>query len=154
MNGKSPTKMESSLILRAAGHFLLPLLVLFSLFLLLRGHNEPGGGFIAGLVAASAFALYTFSMGLKSARKTLRADPRDLMGAGLTLALLSGVPAMLQGQPFLTALWWPLTLPLLGEVKLSTVLAFDIGVYLVVIGSVLTIVLNLAEAEENAEWKS
>lgn len=141
-------KMMSSVILRSAGHFLLPLLIIFSLFLLLRGHNEPGGGFIAGLVAAAAIALYLFSMDIHAARKLLYLDPRDLIGAGLTLAVLSGIPAVLSGQAFFTSLWWPLSVPLLGEVKLSTPLLFDIGVYLVVIGSVLTIVLNLAEAEE------
>ena len=142
-------KIESSNILRAVGHFLLPLLIIFSLFLLLRGHNEPGGGFIAGLVASAAIALYMFSMDIHTARKTLYVDPRDLIGAGLTIAVLSGIPAVLQGKAFFTSLWWPVTLPLLGDVKLSTPLVFDIGVYLVVVGSVLTIVLNLAEAEEN-----
>ena len=142
-------KIESSLILRAAGHFLLPLLIIFSLFLLLRGHNEPGGGFIAGLVAAAAIALYMFSMDIQTARKILYVDPRDLIGGGLTLAVLSGIPAVLQGKAFFTSLWWPVNLPLLGEVKLSTPLFFDIGVYMVVVGSVLTIVLNLAEAEDH-----
>ncbi len=138
-----------SLILRTAGHFLLPLLILFSLWLLLRGHNEPGGGFIGGLVAAAAIALYLFTMDLQAARKALWVDPRNLIGIGLTLAVLSAIPgAVLHGQPFFTSQWWPMTLPLLGEVKLSTPLIFDIGVYLVVIGSVLTIVLFLAEAEE------
>ncbi|MBW6477565.1 MAG: Na(+)/H(+) antiporter subunit B, partial [Chromatiales bacterium] len=95
-------KIESSLILRAAGHFLLPLLIIFSLFLLLRGHNEPGGGFIAGLVAAAAVALYMFSMDIQTARKILYVDPRDLIGGGLTLAVLSGFPAVLQGQALFT----------------------------------------------------
>ncbi len=143
-------KIESSIILRAAGHFLLPLLIIFSIFLLLRGHNEPGGGFIAGLVAAAAIALYLFSMDIQAARKALYVDPRDLIGGGLVLAVLSGIPAALQGKAFFTSLWWPVELPLLGEVKFSTPLIFDIGVYLVVIGSVLTIVLNLAEAEEKS----
>jgi multicomponent Na+:H+ antiporter subunit B len=140
--------MASSLILRSAGHFLLPLLLIFSLFLLLRGHNEPGGGFIAGLVAAAAISLYLFSMDIHAARKVLWLDPRDLIGGGLSLAVLSGVPAIFQGKAFFTSLWWPLELPLLGTIKLSTPLIFDIGVYLVVVGVVLTIVLNLAEAEE------
>ena len=141
-------RMASSLILRSAGHFLLPLLLIFSLFLLLRGHNEPGGGFIAGLVAAAAISLYLFSMDIHAARKALWLDPRDLIGGGLMLAVLSGVPGIFQGKAFFSSLWWPLELPLLGTIKLSTPLFFDIGVYLVVVGVVLTIVLNLAEAEE------
>jgi multicomponent Na+:H+ antiporter subunit B len=137
-----------SLILRTAGHFLLPLLLLFSLFLLFRGHNEPGGGFIAGLVAAAAVVLYLFSMDIASARQVLRVDPRSLLGSGMSLAVLSGVPGVFRGQPFFTAQWWEVMLPGLGTVKLSSVLLFDIGVYLVVIGAVLTIMLTLAEAED------
>jgi multicomponent Na+:H+ antiporter subunit B len=137
-----------SLILRTAGHFLLPLLLLFSLFLLFRGHNEPGGGFIAGLVAAAAVVLYLFSMDIASARQVLRVDPRSLLGSGMSLAVLSGVPGVFRGQPFFTAQWWEVTLPGIGMVKLSSVLLFDIGVYLVVIGAVLTIMLTLAEAED------
>lgn len=137
-----------SLILRTAGHFLLPLLLLFSLFLLFRGHNEPGGGFIAGLVAAAAVVLYLFSMDIDAARRVLRVDPRSLLGSGMLLAVLSGVPGIFRGQPFFTAQWWEITLPGLGMVKLSSVLLFDIGVYLVVIGAVLTIMLTLAEAED------
>ena len=137
-----------SLILRTAGHFLLPLLLLFSLFLLFRGHNEPGGGFIAGLVTAAAIVLYLFSMDIASARKVLRVDPRSLLGGGMTLAVLSGVPGVFRGQPFFTAQWWEVTGPGIGMVKLSTVLLFDIGVYRVVVGAVLTIMLTLAEAED------
>jgi multicomponent Na+:H+ antiporter subunit B len=137
-----------SLILRTAGHFLLPLLLLFSLFLLFRGHNEPGGGFIAGLVTAAAVVLYLFSMDIASARKVLRVDPRSLLGGGMSLAVLSGVPGVFRGQPFFTAQWWEVTVPGIGMVKLSTVLLFDIGVYLVVVGAVLTIMLTLAEAED------
>ncbi|AKJ94670.1 MULTISPECIES: Na+/H+ antiporter subunit B [Thioalkalivibrio] len=137
-----------SLILRTAGHFLLPLLLLFSVFLLLRGHDEPGGGFIGGLVAAAAILLYLFSMDTESARKVLRVDPRDLLGAGMVLAVISAIPGVFRGQAFFTAQWWEFTAPIFGEMKLSTVLIFDIGVYLVVIGSVLTIMLNLAEAED------
>ncbi len=137
-----------SLILRTAGHFLLPLLMLFSLFLLLRGHDEPGGGFIAGLVAAAAIVLYLFTMDVASARSVLRVDPRDLIGAGMLVAVLSGVPGAFRGQAFFTAQWWEPMVPGIGAVKISTVLFFDIGVYLVVVGAVLTIMLTLAEAED------
>lgn len=136
-----------SLILRTTGYFLLPLLILFSLFLLLRGHNEPGGGFIAGLVASSAVALHLFFTDIQAARTLLWVHPRDLIGWGLVLALLSGVPGVFEGKPFFTSQWFELNLPLLGEMKVGTPLLFDFGVYAVVIGSVLTILLTLAEAE-------
>lgn len=137
-----------SLILRTTGYFLLPLLLLFSIFLLLRGHNAPGGGFIAGLVAAVAVALHLFFTNVQAARRLIGADPRDLIGAGLLVAIASGLPGLAQGRPFQAALWGSVELPVLGVVKLGTPLLFDLGVYLVVIGAVLTLVLTLAEAED------
>lgn len=139
---------KPSLILRTTGFFLMPLLFLFSIFLLLRGHNESGGGFIAGLVAAAAVALHVFFAGIEKARQLLGMDPRDLMGAGLLMALASGLIAVFQQREVFTALWGKVSLPIFGEVKLGTPLLFDLGVYLVVIGAVLAILLALAEAEE------
>ena len=135
-----------SLILRSAARLLLPLLLLFSIFLLLRGHNEPGGGFSAGLVAAAAFALLTIATDVPTTRRTLRMSPRIFIGAGLLVATASGAVGLIGGGAFLTGLWAELPLP--GGVKLAvgTPLLFDVGVYLVVIGVVLTIVLSLMEA--------
>ncbi|PSJ45151.1 Na(+)/H(+) antiporter subunit B [Zobellella endophytica] len=142
-------RSDSSLILQTATRFLVPLLLLFSVFLLLRGHNEPGGGFIAGLVASSAFALHLFAFDASSAKKLMGVETQLLMGAGLLLALASGAVGMvLHGQPFLSSQWWTLSVPGIGELKLSTPLFFDIGVYLVVIGVVSTIMLSLAKVEE------
>lgn len=138
-----------SLILRTTASFLLPLLLVFSVFLLLRGHNLPGGGFIGGLVASSAFVVYLFAFDSGSARELLRVDPRTLVGVGLMAAGLSGVPAVFLGQAFFTGQWLMLDLPVIGELKLSTPLVFDIGVYLVVLGSVMAIVISLAEAGDH-----
>lgn len=140
--------MSYSLILQTASRFLLPLLLLLSLFLLIRGHNEPGGGFIAGLVASAAIALDLFSHGIQSARRVLGADPRTVLGVGLALALASGAFGAFAGDAFFTSEWWTLSLPVLGEVKLGSPFLFDIGVYLVVIGASLTMVLSLAQEEE------
>jgi len=137
-----------SLILRTATRLLLPLLLLFSLFMLLRGHDEPGGGFIAGLLAAAAFALYLFAYDAARTRVVMIMDARMMLGLGLLIATLSGIPAIFLDLPFFTALWLPIEVPGLGEIKLSTPLVFDIGVFMVVLGSVMTIVLALAEAEE------
>lgn len=141
-------QQSESLILRTATRFLLPLQLLFSLFLLFRGHDEPGGGFIAGLVAAGGIALYLFAFSVEDTREMIRFSPYDIFGLGLLAAALSGVPALFMGHPFLTALWWKPEFPFFGEVKLSTPLIFDIGVYLTVIGAVLAVVLALAEAED------
>lgn len=135
----------NSLILRTASRFLMTLLLVFSLFLLMRGHNEPGGGFVGGLVAASAFSLYTLAYGADMARRLLRIEPRQLIGVGLFTAALSGVPALLLGQPFLTGQWGEIHVPGFHTLPIGTPLLFDVGVYLVVLGVTLMIILSLAE---------
>ncbi len=133
------------LILPTATAYLMPVLLLFSLFLLLRGHNEPGGGFAGGLVAASAFVLLSIASGVKAARRALHVDPRSLIGGGLLVMILSGFVAPLAyGEPYLTAHWWPLPLGRY-EVALGTPLLFDIGVYLAVAGTILLITFSLEE---------
>lgn len=135
----------SSLILRTASSGLIALLLLFSIFLLLRGHHEPGGGFIGGLVAASAFALCALAFDVPSARRVLGINPQTLIGIGLSLALLSGVIGLAMGNPFLTHWIDDVEVPVIGHLELSTVLIFDTGVFLVVIGITMLIVLTLAE---------
>jgi multicomponent Na+:H+ antiporter subunit A len=129
----------ASPIFRTAARLLMPLLLLFAVFLLLRGHNEPGGGFVGGLVAAAAFALYAIAFGVRRARHALLVRPLTLLGSGLLIALASGLPAVLRGQPFLTAYW------MAGPVALGTPVLFDMGVFLVVAGVVLMMIFNLAE---------
>lgn len=135
----------NSLILRTAIRYMMPLLLLFSLFILIRGHNEPGGGFTGGLVAASAFALYALGADVAVVRSALRVDPHVMVGAGLALALASGILAPLAGRPFLTSAWIKWSTALFGDVEIGTPLVFDIGVYLVVLGVTMLIVLSLAE---------
>jgi multicomponent Na+:H+ antiporter subunit B len=134
----------SSLILRTATRVLMPLLLLFALFLLLRGHNEPGGGFVGGLVVAAAFVLYAISAGVPASRRALLIEPSTLLSVGLLVALASAVPALLAGRPFMSAVWTEFgTGP--AAWTIGTPLVFDIGVFLAVIGVVLTIVFTLAE---------
>lgn len=135
----------TSLILATAARYLFPLMLLFSVFLLLRGHNLPGGGFIAGLIAASAFALYWIAHGLDAVRKLLRADPQVLVGVGLLLALVSGLPSLVFGEAYLTARWTAVAILDNGEFHIGTPLVFDLGVYLLVTGVLLLIVFTLAE---------
>lgn len=126
----------NSLILRTAGRLLLPLSLMFSLYLLWRGHNEPGGGFVGGLVAAAGFAVYGLPRGRAALLAALRWPPITIAGVGLVLALLSGVPALLDARPFLTHQWvfWD------NGFALGTTLLFDVGVYLAVLGSVIAFV--------------
>ncbi|GHE20714.1 Na+/H+ antiporter subunit B [Halomonas urumqiensis] len=138
---------SGTIILNTAARLMMPLQLLFSVFLLLRGHDEPGGGFIAGLVAAGAFTLYLFAFGVSATKQVLRmVDPRDLIGVGLLLGMVSVFPAWFMGQAFLTAQWW--TIPII-DFKASTVLIFDIGVYLAVLGSVLAMVMTLMEVDKD-----
>lgn len=132
-----------SLILSTATRYLLPLLLLFSIFLLLRGHYEPGGGFVGGLVAAAAFALNAIAFGVPHTRDVLRLDPRILIGIGVLVAAVSGMFAWFFDDPYFTAVWLKQPWPLLG--KVGTPLLFDIGVYFVVLGVVLKIIFVLAE---------
>ncbi len=134
-----------SVVLRTATRYLLPLLLLFSVFVLLRGHNEPGGGFVGGLVAATAFSLYAIAYGVAPTRQLLHVSPRRLIGIGLVFAIASGLIGLAWGHPFMTARWDTREIPVIG--KLGTPLLFDLGVYFVVIGVMLTIIFALVEAE-------
>jgi multicomponent Na+:H+ antiporter subunit B len=134
----------STLIFRTIAPGLTSLMLLFSVFVLLRGHNEPGGGFIGGLIAVAAVAIYGIAFGAPAARRALRFDPLAISGAGLLLAAASGLASLAVGVPFLTGLWTRLSV-LGSELDLSTVMAFDIGVYLVVLGSLSSVALALED---------
>ena len=135
----------TSLILSTASRLLLPLFLLFSIFILLRGHNEPGGGFVGGLIAAAAFALHAIAYDVEKTRTLLAIDTRSLIVMGLLLAMSSGMISLFIGEPFFTGQWVKLSFWPIGELDLGTPLFFDIGVYLTVIGVTLTIILSLAE---------
>lgn len=135
-----------TIIFRTVAPNLTSLMVLFSIFVLLRGHNEPGGGFIGGLIAASAFAIYGIACGVSPVRRALWFHPMAIAGFGLLLATLSGVLSLFQDVPFLTGLW--AEPHLFGvPVTVSTPMVFDIGVYLVVVGSITSIALALEERD-------
>ncbi len=133
-----------TLIFRTVAPFLSSLMILFSVFVLLRGHNEPGGGFIGGLIAASAFAIYGIACGVSPVRRALYFHPMTLAGLGLLMSSAAGLLSIFAGVPFMTGLW--VDVPLFGDtVALSTVLVFDIGVYFVVVGSITSMLLALEE---------
>jgi len=137
----------NSVILIAGARLLAVVLMVFSVYMLLRGHNAPGGGFIGGLIAATGFAVYAIACGTADARKALRFDPASIAGAGLGIALFAGVMAIFWGDNFFTGQW--LFIGATDDDKglpLSSVLIFDVGVYLVVLGAVLSITFSLEEA--------
>ena len=135
----------TSSILQTATRLLMPLLLLFAVFLLLRGHNQPGGGFVGGLVVAASFVLYSIAFSVDAARRALLVRPSTLLGIGLLVALVSGLPAVAAGHAFMTALWTTVAAGSMA-IAVGTPLVFDVGVFLAVIGVVLTIVFTLAEA--------
>jgi multicomponent Na+:H+ antiporter subunit B len=137
-----------ALIAEVLVRWLYPLLLLASLWVLLRGHNAPGGGFIGGLMAVAASAAYALTFDAARALRRLPLAPAPLAALGVMVALASGLPALLAGRPFLTHLWF--TLPLgVTELPLSTVMLFDLGVYLAVWGALggycLALIASLEE---------
>ncbi|EKV29562.1 Na(+) H(+) antiporter subunit B [Caenispirillum salinarum AK4] len=130
----------STLILRTMGRLLAAVLILFSLYMLLRGHNDPGGGFIGGLICALGIVIGSLGEGSRRARRALRIAPRLIAAAGLAVALIAGFSAALAGKPFLTGLWMTV-----GGSHVGTPILFDVGVYLVVIGATLALLLALEE---------
>lgn len=134
----------NTIIFRTVAPFITALMLIYSIFVLLRGHNEPGGGFIGGLIAASAIAIFGISNGVAPVRRAIRFDPMSYAGLGLFLGALAGIPSYFSGVPFLTGLWiYPVLFE--QEIALSTPLIFDIGVFLVVFGSLSSIALTLEE---------
>jgi multicomponent Na+:H+ antiporter subunit B len=136
----------SSILFRSVARLLVALMLLLSLFLLGRGHNAPGGGFIGGLVAAAAFLLHLLAAGPVEARRALRIPPAAVAATGLLVALLAGLLAAAAGGPFFAGLWWIGDAGAGGKgLALGTPLLFDLGVYLVVLGTVVAAVLALEE---------
>lgn len=131
-----------SAILQTATRYLLPILLLFSVFLLLRGHYHPGGGFVGGLVASIAFVLHSFANGTENTMKILRYKPLSLLPIGLAISTAAVTLPLLLDLPPMTGLWFEEPIPVIGMIGSS--LFFDLGVYLVVIGVVLTILFTIA----------
>lgn len=133
-------------VLAHTGRLLFPWLLLLSLILLYRGHNLPGGGFIGGLLGATAFIFLGLGENMEDAQRKLRVSPVTLIGLGLVTALFSGLPQLFLGDGLLTGKWLPdFYLPVLGKVHLGTPLLFDVGVYLAVVGFVLHTTFSLAQ---------
>lgn len=137
-----------TVIFRSIAPYLTSLMVLFSIFVLLRGHNEPGGGFIGGLIAASALAIYGIACGVAPVRRAIYFHPMAIAAFGLFMAAMAGVLSVFSGVPYMSGLWiYP---HLFGvEIALSSVLVFDVGVYLVVVGAISSIALALEERDRD-----
>ncbi|KTD13226.1 Na+/H+ antiporter subunit B [Legionella jamestowniensis] len=131
--------MMNSLILKTAANFLLLITLCFSVWVLFRGHNSPGGGFIGGLLSASGFSLYLLAHGSTALRKLVKINFKLLLSCGLLFSLCSGLISVLQKKVFLTGVWIEI-----DSFKLGSPILFDVGIYLIVLSSVLIIVQSLA----------
>jgi multicomponent K+:H+ antiporter subunit A len=126
------------------GRLLLPVAGVVSIFFLLRGHNAPGGGFVGGLVMSTAFIVQYMVSGTVWVESRMRIHPQYWIAAGLLSAAVAGMGAWLAGKSFLTSLAWHAEIPVLGELHLSSVLLFDVGVYLLVVGATTLMLIALA----------
>ena len=137
--------MMPSLILRTATRLLVGLILTFAVFLLLRGHNAPGGGFSGALVAGTGFALFAIVAGPAVVRRAIRVAPLNIAMSGLGLAVASGLVGALSGRPFLTGIWWIWQAGRPHELAIGTPLFFDVGVFFAVLGTILALILALEE---------
>lgn len=139
--------MAPSLILSCATRAVLGTVVAFSLFLLFAGHNDPGGGFIGGLVAGAALVLVYAGDGAGQVERLLPVRPETLLGLGLVLAVATAAAGVLAGGQVLESGYVAVHLPLFDKVKLASPLVFDAGVYLVVVGVVGMLLTTLGARE-------
>ncbi len=153
-------KTGDSYIFRAVGSFLFFVINVFAVYLLLRGHNLPGGGFIGGLGSALSLIMLSLALGVERTQRILRVDPVRLAAAGLLLALVTALLPVFVGEPMLRHFHGEFSnLPLLGTLKVGTPLLFDIGIFFVVVGATAKMIFVLARSSSGltsldiSEWR-
>lgn len=134
----------NNLILRSTTSLIVFVLLGFAIYLLFAGHNSPGGGFVGGLTTSAAILLMFMSFGEKSVRRFLPINFITLVPLGLLIATVTGLGAALFNVPFLTHAMYSIYIPFFGFIEIGTALFFDIGVYLTVLGTTMTIILTIA----------
>jgi multicomponent K+:H+ antiporter subunit A len=139
------------LMLVVVTRVLLPLALTVGIFIFLRGHNQPGGGFIAGLVIAIALLMQAMASGYQWTAERLRLNAHTMLGLGVLTAGATGLGSILFGRPFLTSTYTYLHVPLIGEVEIASAIAFDVGVFFTVVGTVLLSLAQIARVEARAE---
>ena len=139
------------LILVVATRVLLPLSLTVGVYIFLRGHNQPGGGFIAGLVVAIALIMQYIASGYVWAADRARVDAQAMIGAGVGIAGLTGIASWVFGYPFLTSTFGYMRLPIVGEFEIASAMAFDLGVLLTVVGVMLLSLAQLSRVSQRAD---
>jgi multicomponent Na+:H+ antiporter subunit B len=143
--------VTNSIFFKFVARVMAPVLILFSVFLLLRGHNAPGGGFVGGLVAAGSIVLMTLAYGPDEMRKRLRIDFLRAMFYGILLAAGAGLFGLVFGDSFQQVFFWSPFIRGVGRLEISTPMIFDIGVYIVVVGVTSSIVMAMADEGERED---
>lgn len=146
-----PIRLAHAPLFKSLLPILFPLTALFAVYLLLRGHNAPGGGFIAGLVAAAAILLVYLGFGAQKSARWLPLSTHGALALGLGLALATGLAALAWNRPFLTSTFGHWHLPLIGEVELASAMVFDLGVFFVVLGATVLMITRLAAIPETQQ---
>lgn len=131
------------MVLGMLARLILPLALLVSVFIFLRGHNEPGGGFIAGLITSVALVLLQVAYGQDWVQSRMGISLPKLAASGVLIAAATGLASLTLGYPFLTSTFVHINLPLVGEIELASAMLFDTGVYLTVVGGTLLILSGL-----------
>lgn len=139
---------QNNLILRTTTTLIAFLLLGFAIYLFFAGHNSPGGGFVGGLMTSGAVLLLYMAYGIETVDEMLPINFRILIPIGLATALATGVGSFLFNVPFLTHTFGYFHFPIFGEVELATAMLFDLGVYLTVVGVVMTIILTIANDQK------
>lgn len=135
----------NDLILRTTSSLIIFIMLGFAIYLLLAGHNSPGGGFVGGLTTSAAIVLMYMAYGEKVVKKIIPINFQFFIPLGLLIATLTGLGALLFNVPFLTHTFGVFHIPFIGEIELATAMLFDLGVYFTVFGSMMTIILTIAE---------
>ncbi|MGM0518119.1 MAG: monovalent cation/H+ antiporter subunit A [Campylobacterota bacterium] len=141
-------------MMQTVTRLILPLMLMVSVYIFLRGHNLPGGGFIAGLIAAVALIVQYLANGIEWTKARLRFEKETLISYGLLIATATGLVSMFIGYPFLTSAFTHVNWPLVGEFEVASAIAFDLGVFLVVVGSTVLILVQLGKLSKDSHLQS
>ena len=136
---------SESILLQTVARLTFYLMMILSFFLYWRGHNDPGGGFVAGLLASGAIVLQMLAFGIEQVKKLLPFNSILVLASGLAIALLTGLTAMIFHYPFMTSALFVRDLPLVGSFEISSAAIFDLGVYLTVVGATISIIFAIGE---------
>ncbi|RUT41386.1 Na(+)/H(+) antiporter subunit B [Paenibacillus anaericanus] len=138
----------TDVFLQTSTKILVFIIMTFSIFILFAGHHNPGGGFIGGLITSSALVLLYITFDLQTVRDIIPVDFNQLAAGGVIVSVLTGTASFLFHVPFLTQTFTYVDLPLLGNTELASAVIFDLGVYMTVIGTTMTIITSISEDEK------